>query len=279
MKGIGFGPGNLDFIELTLWGIDPTSKSTPNHLATHVAKMMSDTTAERQFDENLFYAYREEFEDWSIDMFAALPRAVRRQLKIFLRTRGVFTGRNNGKIAPQLMELTTLEEPWQWIQAELAQTEFVLGSRFYTDKKTINFHKARVKLQTPDLKIPKPETPITYENLVQQPPNPPNTAPSSGLFTKRYDKQNPEQLPSRSPYPGPTPYTSQFCLVAYDPYSSLPPVPVPNERLDSSTMLQFIKTYDRNKMYTGNPYDLLDDKLKIFIPKKKKKKKNTACVV
>ncbi|KAI0993258.1 hypothetical protein K3495_g14926 [Podosphaera aphanis] len=113
MKGIDFGPGNLDFIELPFWGTDPTSKSTPNHLATHVAKMMSDTTAERQFDDNLFYAYREEFEGWNIDMFATLPQAVRRQLKIFLRTRGVFTGKNNGKMAPQLMELTTLEEPWR----------------------------------------------------------------------------------------------------------------------------------------------------------------------
>ncbi|EPQ66897.1 BgtA-21575 [Blumeria graminis f. sp. tritici] len=100
-------------------------------------------------------------------MFATLPQAVRRQLKIFLRTRGVFTGSNNSKITPQLMELTTLEEPWQWIPVELAQTGFDLGSRFYKDKNAVNLQEAKIKQQTPELTISQPVAQVLNESSIQ----------------------------------------------------------------------------------------------------------------
>jgi len=49
-----------------------------------------------------------------------------------------------------------------------------------------------------------------------------------------------------------------------DPYKAVPPIEFDNERLDPATINVFVKMWDRDKKYTGKPYDLLDDKLKIF---------------
>ena len=49
-----------------------------------------------------------------------------------------------------------------------------------------------------------------------------------------------------------------------DPYKAVPPIEFGNEKLDPKTINVFTKMWDREKKYTGKPYDLLDDKLKIF---------------
>ncbi|EDU44421.1 conserved hypothetical protein [Pyrenophora tritici-repentis Pt-1C-BFP] len=49
-----------------------------------------------------------------------------------------------------------------------------------------------------------------------------------------------------------------------DPYKAVPPIEFGNEKLDPKTINVFVKMWDRDKKYTGKPYDLLDDKLKIF---------------
>lgn len=50
-----------------------------------------------------------------------------------------------------------------------------------------------------------------------------------------------------------------------DPYRTLPPKPVSNERLDPQLTTQFIRMYDKNKLYSGEPYDLLEDKMRQFL--------------
>jgi hypothetical protein len=49
-----------------------------------------------------------------------------------------------------------------------------------------------------------------------------------------------------------------------DPYKAVPLIEFSNEKLDPKTINVFTKMWDREKKYTGKPYDLLDDKLKIF---------------
>ncbi|EFQ90966.1 hypothetical protein PTT_12317 [Pyrenophora teres f. teres 0-1] len=50
----------------------------------------------------------------------------------------------------------------------------------------------------------------------------------------------------------------------YDPYKTLPPRWSRNDRLNANTITQFSKIWDNSKKYTGDAYDLLDDKIKIF---------------
>lgn len=48
-------------------------------------------------------------------------------------------------------------------------------------------------------------------------------------------------------------------------YNTLPPEHIKNEDLDSYVLTHFTKLRDKDKMYTGEPYDILDDKLRIFL--------------
>ena len=52
--------------------------------------------------------------------------------------------------------------------------------------------------------------------------------------------------------------------MSYDPYKTLPPRWSRNDKLDSRKFTQFSKNWDSKRKYTGDVYDLLDDKIKIF---------------
>ncbi|KAM4064076.1 hypothetical protein HRG_012590 [Hirsutella rhossiliensis] len=43
------------------------------------------------------------------------------------------------------------------------------------------------------------------------------------------------------------------------------PADIPNDIVDADTQQKFTKIWDKEKNYTGEPYDLLDDKLRIFM--------------
>jgi hypothetical protein len=49
-----------------------------------------------------------------------------------------------------------------------------------------------------------------------------------------------------------------------DQYKAVPPIEFSNETLHPKITNVFTKMWDREKKYTGKPYDLLDDKLKII---------------
>lgn len=50
--------------------------------------------------------------------------------------------------------------------------------------------------------------------------------------------------------------------VRYNPFRDLPPEHEENEPINFMTLTNIMKTWDNNKNYTGEPYDLLDDKVK-----------------
>jgi len=52
--------------------------------------------------------------------------------------------------------------------------------------------------------------------------------------------------------------------LSHDPYKTLPPRWSRNDRLSANTITQFSKLWDNSNKYTGNAYDLLDDKIKVF---------------
>lgn len=70
---------------------------------------------------------------------------------------------------------------------------------------------------------------------------------------------------STSPYLVAIPSMAPSSIPVYDLYSTLPPHPYSNKRLDVNKISQFTKTYDKENKYTGDPYDLIDDKMRIFL--------------
>jgi hypothetical protein len=89
------------------------------------------------------------------------------------------------------------------------------------------------------------------------------------------DRSQPWQTHMRPPataYREITPFPQQPTIsvldrppeLPHDPYKTLPPRWSRNDRLNANTITQFLKIWDNSKKYTGDAYDLLDDKIKIF---------------
>ena len=50
-----------------------------------------------------------------------------------------------------------------------------------------------------------------------------------------------------------------------NPYTQIPPIRVPNTMLPAIIVAQFVKIWDKNLDYTGEAYDILDDKIRYFL--------------
>ena len=295
MEGIRVNKSEWNVIEPDLWHspISPTSNAT--HLTTFVARAIQNYDFERLYDDDVFYAFREEFETWNKDMFDTVYMPFRRELKIFLRFHGVYTGRNNGRIGQQLAHMIQLEEAPEWNEDELRTAKFDTQSRAFEKQQALlrSSPKMSEKKREPNEQDPQSDKPILP--VKQQPPPSPHVQPENkqdnvhqpmnwpiGSSEPQLPPREGTTLPSQTtPFPPPPPqqswsrapyapypvqmqYMPQPNLPSYDPYSTLPPRPVPNARLDPSISSQFVKTFDRKKKYTGEPYDLLEDKLRMF---------------
>jgi hypothetical protein len=73
-----------------------------------------------------------------------------------------------------------------------------------------------------------------------------------------------EVAAARKPYPSVPLFILQITPAPHDPYFDLPPRPIPNERLDPTEAVIMIKLWNKNKRYTGNAYDLSNDKVRLF---------------
>lgn len=68
-----------------------------------------------------------------------------------------------------------------------------------------------------------------------------------------------------SPYPVIILYIISFSTLVYNPYSILPPHLYLNKWLNANKISQFIKIYNKEKKYTKDLYDLIDNKIRIFL--------------
>ncbi|KAM4062446.1 hypothetical protein HRG_013626 [Hirsutella rhossiliensis] len=50
-----------------------------------------------------------------------------------------------------------------------------------------------------------------------------------------------------------------------DAYTSIPPVRFENEEVEADLTIRFIKIWDKKLAYTGEPYDIFDDKIRKFM--------------
>ncbi|KAM4066587.1 cwf18 domain containing protein [Hirsutella rhossiliensis] len=113
-----------------------------------------------------------------------------------------------------------------------------------------------------------------------QPPSPsvtPLAAPHQGLNEPQPIKTltSPPNAPTPAPTiqdkPAPTSLTIHPTSYRFqnpdlvNQYMKLPPDNIPNAIVDSDIQQKFMKTWNKDRNYTGEPYDLLDDKLRLFL--------------
>lgn len=280
-------------IKPELWFTAPAQDATPEHLVTYLASTLASYTQQNLYDDDLFVAYREDYAAWNQAMFERMPAPCRRCLKIFLRTRGLFTGRNNQPVAPQLAALVQAEERLPWNDDELRNVPLAPESsmnEYRTNLIQNNPGGPPQPQPAPPADQPADGQPPPEDQIVrasqqpQQQPQPPGPQPPPVEPLRRPSQpipsiENPGPLSpydrwARSSYWRHTPYPAQPWNgphmqptpqnAEYDPYGTLPPQHVDNERLDLAKSAQFVKTFDDSRKYTGEPYDLLDDKMKMF---------------
>lgn len=318
-----------------LWDADIMKDEWNEDVAVTQAVKIIETLRQSQVTgERLLIDFQEDFFDWNEDMIKAIGMAWRREIKTFLRERGIYTGPNRARFTPQFFEVMRLEKCPEWPAEEIATTTFLPGVKPKQPSKTparrtpsrqiTAPERERARILHPDEKVETVETdnesqagegavePLRPREGPQQglrdrqPPLPPlrqpqispppeNNRPQRGRYPTVFDDgyRPQEEIPYRpqrertgygtfenvqgpqrgdhagTPYfQRGTPFQPPFeypVAPQYDPYKTLPPRRVPNQPLEPQRITQFSKAWDRKNKWTGKPYDLLDDKLRIFL--------------
>lgn len=289
MRGSKLPSETWSLIDLNLWYQPVTQDAKVEHLLTRIARA---TVNYRDYnDGDIVEAFQEDFEGWTIAMFNKVPPEARKYFRDFIRARGVYTGTKRGEHSRQLVKLLELDPDNlpEWDDELLREIEILEPkSKAFKRKQELRNPGLQTKqpsgmLATPASQTWLPTAPTvpsrsmepTALPLQQQPPQPqpqqsiePADPQMAGYSTVPPGQhREPTAIPRQEQWQVPyRPATSIPPNNSHrDPYSTLPPIEISNQRLDPSKSTQFVKMYDKTSKYTGEPYDLLDDKLKIFL--------------
>ena len=262
---------------------------------TYIARAIADYTDRPTADAELFGEFCQDFEGWTEAMFRRAHTTYTKELKRILRFKGVYTGRVNMSPSEAVAKLLRKEDCPKWPDDQFQSTAFDKRSAAYMlqERRILGQHTtgsiqptnvgtaSRAQSQTSIRARDQDET-RTRDQASQQPEQ--GQQPAEPLTetieqTPQADQQQQSQQPPLTynnfhrfrdytpAYPqrpkGPS-VPPIIPLGDTDPYKSVPPIEFDNKKLDPKTINVFTKMWDREKKYTGKPYDLLDDKLKIF---------------
>ncbi|XP_044724655.1 GAG-pre-integrase domain-containing protein [Hirsutella rhossiliensis] len=164
--------------------------------------------------------------------------------------------RKGDHIIPQLVFLQTIDNPPAWPDNEFMVTQFDKGTEAYTRK------ERRLTQNPPTSNTAEPSMPLAPIPTLPAPPATTIAEPPTTTAT----------LPQRTIHPTSYQFQQQSIVLAepssptsLEAYTTLPPADIPNGIVDANTQQKFTKIWDKEKNYTGEPYDLLDDKLRIFM--------------
>ncbi|KAM4061020.1 cwf18 domain containing protein [Hirsutella rhossiliensis] len=171
-----------------------------------------------------------DFTGWSYDDFELINPRLRSRLRTLLRIRGIYMGKANSSISRALCGLLTSNELPEWDENELLGQEVAENTVAYKVKQKLL--QGTVKAAISSL---RPINPLS-KSLSINGANPSVSA----------------DAPVR---------TTNF----RDAYTSIPPVRFENEEVEADLTIRFIKIWDKKLAYTGEPYDIFDDKIRKFM--------------
>lgn len=95
-------PGSLNIspvarqkIDLSLWFTPISTSQTVINITTWVVRHLQDYTLGNFVGDDLFFAFQEDFAGWTEAHFDKINKPFRRELKLLLRKRGIYIGKNN----------------------------------------------------------------------------------------------------------------------------------------------------------------------------------------
>ncbi|KAM4066538.1 polyprotein [Hirsutella rhossiliensis] len=248
---------------------------TEIHATTYAAKALKAYTLEKMWDDEVFHAFQQDFEGWTLDMFLMVEISYRRELRRVLRRKGVYTGTNHQRIERSLIKLLEADRFPTWDPQEFTKQIFDPSQRLLPER--ISKIRPKTSHQGTSLQ-PKPRLCNSSNRLFQGPQRPPEQAQqmtpkepySKPHFPRKAFPRHPHSTDPDEVY-SQAPYYSHFLQgrPSLTGISRTRPCPrsVPNERLDPAVSAQFLKTFDKDQ----NPGDpiLCDDTFAIAYHKVK----------
>ncbi|KAM4064694.1 cwf18 domain containing protein [Hirsutella rhossiliensis] len=242
-------------INIDLWDNDITHDEKDKiAVTTYVAKFIFIVQSGSDQGYDLLGYFQQHFEEWTEDTWDR-ARMNTREPSETTKERGIYT------------EQEFTEMVFDERTAAFRRQTALLGSNASTNPHPSQPPSPSVTpLAAPHQGLNEPQ-PI---KTLTSPPNAPTPAPtiqdkpaptSLTIHPTSYRFQNPDLVqPVTNPIPehlsGPA---------TFGEYMKLPPDNIPNAIVDSDIQQKFMKTWNKDRNYTGEPYDLLDDKLRLFL--------------
>ena len=210
----------------------------------------------------------EEFHGWGYIEFSKLDRNIRQVLKETFMAKGIYMGRPSGHVNQRLANLVIDEQLPIWDENDLRKYK-----KMYPTSKAWVLLESEFDSPVPQQLTPSIEAKTNPINNQQQQsftpapvpihvtPDPANSFGSTLPIHQPTITSGPAQIGSIPPADLP----QQPFNASANPYTQIPPIRVPNEILPATIVAQFVKIWDKNSNYTGEAYDILDDKIRYFL--------------
>ncbi|KAI1513091.1 hypothetical protein KJE20_03224 [Pyrenophora tritici-repentis] len=240
---------------------------------TYIARAIADYTDRPTADAELFGEFCQDFEGWTEAMFMRAHATYTKELKRILRFKGVYTGRVNMPLSEAVAKLLHKEDSVSGVYAATAEatrtTHYGIGTTYKRRDSESSAEPNLCKGKRPRRRGSTNRYPLveTIERTPQadgrhqadqrQQSHQPRLTYNNFDRFREYTPAYP-QRPKGLSVPPIIPSGDT------DLYKAVPLIEFNNRKLDPKTINVFTKMWDREKKYTGKPYDLLDDKLKIF---------------
>ena len=251
-------------------GTTVTTKECNTYL---LEKIVEYKCAPHRVDMTLLQDFQEDFEDWDVDRWAPLDLKLRREMRDLLRARGIYTGYIRGRMAEQFVKLQVAEDLPDWDDKSLRTMDFPTNTRAYRkQQELLGSQRPLVRPGT------RPGTPalLDEKDTGQGPPGRPPTgkapAPAS-LAASVATGANTTPLGPRHQSENTGDFQEKLAYLSLDhvydfdgpQYSTLPPENKQIQSLDPTSAAQFTKLWNNADSYTGDAYDVLDDKVLLFL--------------
>ncbi|TQS34014.1 hypothetical protein Golomagni_05621 [Golovinomyces magnicellulatus] len=103
-------------MDINTWEMPVKKTSSPTALTTYVVRFLTEWEDFNVQGENLFFAFKDEFGDWTTEMFEKIESPFKREFREFFHSNGVYTSKKSMAIEPALVALLREEEFPCWPQ-------------------------------------------------------------------------------------------------------------------------------------------------------------------
>lgn len=273
---------SIDLVDV----FDSTKSSRPEEgetdkilLNTYAIYRLIEYQKIQAIDLGLLWDFQDDFNGWTKEQFAIIHQGIKRAIRNHLLDHGIYLSPSaNSHINANLHKLLEIDEdgPLPEWKNEVLQLWAKQGRlhqkcdayRIAHNMPVFTLDELRAPTAT-TAHLEATPTPAVMANIPRFAQTPSVTpAPDTKQTLQTGGTTLPQTTVNLSqPVPSGVPNPSQSLLqpLIQDAYSTLPPTRVNNGNLDPNAAATFGKLWQKENNYTGDAYDILDDKIRYFL--------------